>query len=268
MSAEKSTGVWFVGARGSVATTAVAGCAALTAGLHPPGGMVTETVPFAGSGLPDLSSLVFGGHDTAHCPLPKRAEELAAAGVLPHGLASAVRGELAAADDEIRTGGPQPGDGRTDDELIAAFAADMAGFRERLGLARVVVVNVSSTEPVPEPDAVRLPPSSLYAAAALRAGCPFVNFTLDRAAHRRPDGCRRGKRTSPRGPRRQDGPDAAPLRTRPDVRAARPVRTGVVGHQPAGRRGRSGAGRSGRGCCQECGQGARPHRHPRAYPAG
>ncbi|MFI9588536.1 inositol-3-phosphate synthase [Streptomyces sp. NPDC052236] len=174
---EKNTGVWFVGARGSVATTAVAGCAAVAAGLHPPNGMVTETPPFADSGLPALASLVFGGHDTVSAPLPKRAEELMAAGVLPHGLAAAVRGELTAADAEIRPGGPQPGDTRTDEELIASFAADLSDFRERHGLARVVVINVSSTEPQPAPDAVRLPPSSLYAAAAVRAGCPYVNFT-------------------------------------------------------------------------------------------
>jgi myo-inositol-1-phosphate synthase len=174
---EENTGVWFVGARGSVATTAVAGCAAVTAGLHPPNGMVTETPPFADSGLPALASLVFGGHDTASAPLPKRAEELMAAGVLPHGLAAAVRGELTAADAEIRPGGPQAGDTRTDEELIASFAADLSDFRERHGLVRVVVVNLSSTEPQPAPDAVRMPPSSLYAAAAVRAGCPYVNFT-------------------------------------------------------------------------------------------
>lgn len=171
------TGVWFVGARGSVATTAVAGCAAVTAGLRPPTGMVTETAPFDGAGLPPLPSLVFGGHDTAHCPLPKRAEHLTEAGVLPHGLAPAVRAELQAADEEIRLGGPLPGDTRGDEELIADFAADLTSFRVRNALSRVVVVNVSSTEPLPEPDAVRLPPSSLYAAAAVRAGCPYVNFT-------------------------------------------------------------------------------------------
>ncbi|GAB7109833.1 inositol-3-phosphate synthase [Streptomyces phaeofaciens JCM 4814] len=171
------TGVWFVGARGSVATTAVAGCAAVTAGLYPPTGMVTETPPFDGTGLPSLPSLVFGGHDTAHTPLAKRAEHLTEAGVLPHGLAPAVRAELQAADEEIRLGGPLAGDTRGDDELIADFAADLTSFRVRNALARVVVVNVSSTEPLPEPDAVRLPPSSLYAAAALRADCPYVNFT-------------------------------------------------------------------------------------------
>ncbi|MFI8392190.1 inositol-3-phosphate synthase [Streptomyces sp. NPDC085540] len=171
------TGVWLVGARGSVATTAVAGCAAVTAGLLPPTGMVTETTPFAGSGLPSLSSFVFGGHDTAGYPLPKKAESLAAAGVLPHWLPSAVLAELDAADAEIRIGGPLPADPRGDEELIADFAADIAGFASRCGAARTVVVNVATTEPAPAADDARLPPSSLYAAAALRAGCPYVNFT-------------------------------------------------------------------------------------------
>ncbi|WP_037648929.1 inositol-3-phosphate synthase [Streptomyces flavidovirens] len=171
------TGVWFVGARGSVATTAVAGCAALTAGLHAADGMVTETPPFAGSGLAPLSSLVFGGHDTVSCPLPKRAEELEAGGVLPHGLSSAVRSELAAADREIRTGGPLPGDTRGEEELIGAFATHLLDFAHRRRLDRVVVVNVASTEPAPTDSQSSLPPSSLYAAAALRAGSPYVNFT-------------------------------------------------------------------------------------------
>ncbi|MFC9491195.1 inositol-3-phosphate synthase, partial [Streptomyces hydrogenans] len=171
------TGVWFAGARGSVATTAVAGCAAVRAGLHPATGMVTETSAFADSGLPPLAALVFGGHDIASCPLPKRAEILTGAGVLPHGLAAAVHTELAAADAEIRTGGPLPDDLRTDAALIADLAADLVSFRARHALARVVVVNVSCTEPPPAPDAERLPPSSLYAAAAQRAGCPYVDFT-------------------------------------------------------------------------------------------
>ncbi|MFJ8357868.1 inositol-3-phosphate synthase [Streptomyces sp. NPDC093984] len=174
-------GVWLIGARGSVATTVVAGCAAVTAGLHSPTGMVTETPVFADSGLPALSSLVFGGHDTVDCPLPKRAEALAAGGVLPPGLPSAVAAELAAADREIRPGGPLPGDTRDEEQLIGAFAADIQDFVRRRGLARAVVVNVASTEPAATGD--RLPPSSLYAAAALRAGCPYVNFTPSTGLH-------------------------------------------------------------------------------------
>jgi myo-inositol-1-phosphate synthase len=171
------TGVWFIGARGSVATTAVAGCAALAAGLHGPTGMVTESQAFAAASLPALSGLVFGGHDTIDWPLPKRAEALAEQGVLPYGLVGAVHRELAAADREIRTGGPLAGDTRRDEELITAFAADIEDFTRRAGLARTVVVNVASTEPAPAEGADRLPASSLYAAAALRAGCAYVNFT-------------------------------------------------------------------------------------------
>jgi myo-inositol-1-phosphate synthase len=175
------TGVWLIGARGSVATSVVAGCAALTSGLHPPTGLVTEAPAFTESGLPALSSLVFGGHDTTDCPLPKRAEQLAAGGVLPPGLPPAVAAELAAADREIRTGGPLPGDTRTGEELIAAFTEDLRDFVRRHHLARAVVVNVASTEPAPTGSA--LPPSSLYAAAALRAGCPYVNFTPSTGLH-------------------------------------------------------------------------------------
>ncbi|MFF4143368.1 inositol-3-phosphate synthase [Streptomyces sp. NPDC001698] len=186
MSAEPSaspsrTGVWLIGARGSVATTAITGCAAVAAGLHPAAGLVTETEPFAASGLPALSSLVFGGHDTVDCPLPKRAESLATGGVLPHGLPAAVRGELTAADGEIRPGGPLPGDTRSEDALIDALAGDIRDFTRSHNLARTVVVNVASTEPAPEGTA--LPASSLYAAAALRAGCPYVNFTPSTGLH-------------------------------------------------------------------------------------
>lgn len=186
MSAESSVspsrvGVWLIGARGSVATTAVTGCAAVTAGLHPPTGMVTETPAFADCGLPPLSSLVFGGHDMVDCPLPKRAEALAAGGVLPPGLPAAVTAELAAADREIRLGGPLSGETRDEDELVEALASDIRDFMSRCGLDRTVVVNVASTEPVPT--GTELPASSLYAAAALRAGCPYVNFTPSMGLH-------------------------------------------------------------------------------------
>ncbi|MFI0774512.1 inositol-3-phosphate synthase [Streptomyces sp. NPDC021212] len=178
------TGIWLIGARGSVATTAVAGCAAVAAGLQPATGMVTETAPFADTGLPALGDLVFGGHDTATTPLPKRAEALVADGVLPYGLPDAARAELAAADDAIRPGGPQHGDTRDDEELIAAFAHDLADFVRTHRLARAVVVNVASTEPAaPTSGGDRLPPSSLYASAALRAGCPYVNFTPSTGLH-------------------------------------------------------------------------------------
>lgn len=178
---DERTGVWLIGARGSVGTTTIAGCAALAAGLAPPTGMVTETGPFADSGLPALDGLVFGGHDTAATPLPKRAEELVASGVLPHGLPSAVQAELATAEEAVRPGGAPSADPRGEEQLIAGFAADLERFSRENGLARTVVLNVASTEAAPSGDA--FPASSLYAAAALRAGCPYVNFTPSAGLH-------------------------------------------------------------------------------------
>lgn len=187
------TGVWLVGARGSVATTAVAGAAAVSAGLAPPTGCVTELPDFAAAALPGLGDLVFGGHDVTDITLLKRAEQLVRSGVVPARLLELVAGDLAAADAEIRPGVRVPVAARHQAEAAAALAADITGFRVRNGLDRVVVINVASTEaPVgPHPAHASLPAltralstgidvlpaSSLYAYAALTAGCGFVDFT-------------------------------------------------------------------------------------------
>ncbi|MFC3500734.1 inositol-3-phosphate synthase [Micromonospora krabiensis] len=183
------TGVWLVGARGSVATTSIVGGLALRAGLAGPTGCVTELPELRGPALPAFADLVFGGHDVATTPLCKRAEALATAGVLPGRLVAALPDELAAVEEELR---PAPGVG-SQAERAAAIVRDLTDFRDRHRLDRVVVVNVSATEPTATahpahadpatlrdaltgPDEV-LPASSLYAYAALTAGCPYVDFT-------------------------------------------------------------------------------------------
>jgi myo-inositol-1-phosphate synthase len=196
-----------IGARGSVATTVVAGAAAVRAGLAPATGCVTDQDDFAAARLPALGELVFGGHDVAETRLPKRAEQLARSGVLPERLPDLIQDDLLAADAEIRPGvgvvaddgtvagaaGAGPG---TQAEVAAALAADIAAFRERRALDRVVVINVASTEPpcaphpahdslpaltaalgATGPAACVLPPSSLYAYAALSSDCAYVDFT-------------------------------------------------------------------------------------------
>jgi myo-inositol-1-phosphate synthase len=182
-------GIWLIGARGSVATTTVAGALALRAGLAEPVGCVTALPEFGGVPLPGFADLYFGGHDVVVSPVGKKAEQLAAAGVVPARLATAVGAGLAAVEADLR---PLPL-GATQAEAAAAIAADMKAFRDRHGLDQVVVINVASTEPVPDthpahaslraltgalarPGAV-LPPSSLGAYAAFSAGCPYVDFT-------------------------------------------------------------------------------------------
>ncbi|GGT14496.1 myo-inositol-1-phosphate synthase [Streptomyces tanashiensis] len=187
------TGVWLVGARGSVATTAVVGAAAVSGGFVPPTGMVSQLPEFAHSGLPALDDLVFGGHDVTDTPLSKRAEQLAEAGVFPAALLPLVVDALRAADADIRTGTTGEPGGPTQAETAASLIDDLTSFRQRHRLDQVVVVDVSSTEPLPvlrpahqqldtleealaSGDAT-LPPSSLYAYAALRARCGYVGFT-------------------------------------------------------------------------------------------
>ncbi|WP_083661655.1 inositol-3-phosphate synthase [Actinophytocola xanthii] len=194
MRANEPTGLWLIGARGSVATTAVTGLLALRAGLVEPTGCVTEREPFTEIGLPSWENIVVGGHDVVTTPLAKRAEQLAESGLIPPRVLAAVTAALEAADTEIRDGYHPATHTGSQAEAAARLTADIESFRDRNGLARVVVVNVSSTEPpvppVPaheslpaleealaDPTRTVLPPSSLNAYAALRAGCPFVDFT-------------------------------------------------------------------------------------------
>jgi myo-inositol-1-phosphate synthase len=190
---ERRVGVWLVGARGSVGTTALVGAAAVASGLAEPTGLVTVCPPFTEAAMPALGALVFGGHDVVETPLASRAARLSQSGVLPVGLATALGDALAAAEAEQRPGVTAL-EGRNDPRgAIDRIAGDLRAFRARHEVARVVMVNVSSTEAPVEPHAAHgdadelayalerglgvLPPSSLYAVAAIESGCAFVDFT-------------------------------------------------------------------------------------------
>jgi myo-inositol-1-phosphate synthase len=155
-------GIWLIGGRGSVATTAVVGALALRAGLAQPAGCVTAHPALAGAPLPGFDELIFGGHDVTTSPLAKRAEQLAAAGGLPSGLVTALRADLAQVEADLR---PAPV-GATQAQVAAAIADDITSFAGRHRLDRVVVVNVSSTEPLPEPHPAHASLAALTAALA------------------------------------------------------------------------------------------------------
>ncbi|WP_454859404.1 inositol-3-phosphate synthase [Promicromonospora soli] len=194
------TGIWFVGARGSVASTATVGLAAIADGQSPPTGCVTAREPFASAGLPGFADLVVGGHDISSVTMTKRAECLVETGMLPPRLFAATHDALERADAEVRPGydprAARPGgaDGASQQSAAERLAADITSFQERHGLARVVVVDLSSTEPPVEPvpehddpeallaalaDPARavLPASSVSAYAAILAGAAYAAFT-------------------------------------------------------------------------------------------
>ncbi|MPZ95809.1 MAG: myo-inositol-1-phosphate synthase [Propionibacteriales bacterium] len=186
---ERRVGVWLFGARGSVATTTIAGAAALRHGGAPVG-LVTETPAFADAGLVPTDQLVFGGHDIVETPLTKRLESLVAGGVLPHGIESLVRADLAATEPDLVTVVDRQ---VSQYEQVKQWAADIRTFAERHDLESVVAINVASTEAPyphhPSHDDVGvlrhaltgaddvLPASSLAALAAFEAAASYVDFT-------------------------------------------------------------------------------------------
>lgn len=200
----RRVGVWLIGARGSISATVVAGHAAMMAGEATPVGLVTARPPFVEADLPTLDRLVFGGHEIRGGRLLDEARTVLAGCGVP-GLADRHAEALDAVDAHIRPGVVRGGgqaigdldelhaDPATDAEAVARIQRDIEDFRRAVDAERVVVVNVASTEPPAaphpswaDPDALRramrgpdsvLPPSALYAFAALDAGHGYVNFT-------------------------------------------------------------------------------------------
>ena len=195
------TGVWLVGGRGSVATTAVTGRPRSPPGWPSRPGCVTERPAFADAGLPAFGDLVFGGHDVVETPLAIRA---ARARRRRRAAAPAGRGRSAAscgaAEAEQRPGSPAA-EARRPPRPTRAGRRPRA-FRDaprpRPGRRGQRLLDRGAVRAAPRARGPRrrwtrgdrrrgvLPPSSLYALAAFEAGCAFVDFTpsVGRAAAR------------------------------------------------------------------------------------
>ncbi len=203
---EPRVGIWFVGAFGGVGGTTALGLAALAGGHACPTGVVTALPQFAHVPLDAPAAFVVGGHDIRQSSFARSAAELhARSNVFSAPLLSACKPQLDEWSANVRPGvvfRPSPviaamadrPDLRTAETSRAAIdqiQADLREFRDRHGLAQVVVVNVASTEPPYEPgpdvqslekltralDRVALPTSTLYAYAAIDAGFPYANIT-------------------------------------------------------------------------------------------
>jgi myo-inositol-1-phosphate synthase len=207
-------GVWFVGVKGAVATTAIAGARLIARGLAASTGLVTESAPLEGLDLCALESMHFGGHDIRGISMVDAALEVAREnGSIGKDSILSIAGDLREIDQNVRRGTSiNCGEsicGISDDErgrneprtlpdIARAIREDIEGFRTRLGLDGVVVVNLASTEPAllrhpshasaagledliakDQRSAVRA--STLYAQVALDLGCPWINFTPSNA---------------------------------------------------------------------------------------
>ena len=208
--AKRKVGVWLVGAWGGVATTVVVGVAALRKGLSDTTGLVTALPPFAPLDLIQWDEIVIGGHEIRETTYSAEAQVLIEKShVFNEKTLAGISSQLAKFDRNIRPGtlynvgakiesfaGPLVLKTRNETaaQAVARLAKDITEFKGSNKLDRVIVVNVSSTEPSP-PDEVRtwnwsevqksltgkshsaLPASTLYAIAAMQSGSHFVNFT-------------------------------------------------------------------------------------------
>ncbi len=207
---QNRTGVWLLGACGSVATTVMAGGSAVARGLVPPTGLVTELSDFAPLELVGLGDLVFGGYEARPTRPIDTARTIAAnGGSIPASLVESVAPDLDAAASRILpaptldrseairewAGQDRLPPRRTAREAIARIASDLGAFARATSVQRTIVVNLTSAEAIrPEQETAAadlaslealldrvdtdgVSPGLLYAYAALTAGCPYVNFT-------------------------------------------------------------------------------------------
>lgn len=203
-----SIGVWLVGIRGGVASTTAVGLCALKERLIQPWGLVSELEEFSRLNPPGWDDFLVGGHEVRPVTLADEALRLATESrAIDADLIARCKGELDQIDRRVRPGtiwnvgptiehlaGPEIPRRESPGESIVRLKKDLAEFAELNGLKHVIVLNVASTEPPTEAEALPshwtdlqkligercncpLRASSLYAIAALDLGYSYINFT-------------------------------------------------------------------------------------------
>ena len=200
-------GIWLIGAWGGVSTTTVVGLASLQKKLSEQTGLVSALPKFAGLQLTDWEQFMVGGHEIRDTSFGEEAFALnKTAGVFDRDDLEAIESTLADYNGNVRTGTLLAVGDRIESlasdtaratanestsTAIDRLAADIREFQARCGLKHVVVVNLASTEPAVDSkihemtwsqlsgqlNDVAVPASTIYAIAAMQAGCSYVNFT-------------------------------------------------------------------------------------------
>jgi myo-inositol-1-phosphate synthase len=206
--ARSRIGIWFVGAKGGVASTSIVGLTALQKGLTGPLGLVSMLPAFADIGLADWDQFVVAGHDIRPEPLYDETMKMfTQSRAIDEHIIQGCKAELDAIDQRLRPGtlfrvGETIESFATTElrevkesprQAIARIQADLKEFVTAEKLDRLVMINTASTEPSAETVGLPktwaelepllenascpLPASCLYAIAALDLGYPYVNFT-------------------------------------------------------------------------------------------
>jgi myo-inositol-1-phosphate synthase len=210
---KKKIGVWLIGALGSISTTVVLGAVAMRRGLTGDTGMVTAMEPFSGLHMAPVEDMEFGGCDIRRQSLREAAQQiLKDSGNTDITFTPELENEFRRIEEAISAG-----IATNCGEMIESMMVDRAycdlsireqiqrivdlieAFKTSRGVDEVVVVNLASTEPpVPPQECHRnlsefekcldqnrpeiLRAGAIYSYAAIRAGCPYINFTPSTSA--------------------------------------------------------------------------------------
>lgn len=198
--ASRKIGLWLIGAGGAVGGSTALGLAALRRGLICETGLVTCLPDLGGPDWVPWTNIVLGGHEIRDVTWLDAVWELHhRSGLYSEDVIRSCEADLSAWQGAVRKGtlcGAHPHAfmeaeingaprGETAAQTVTKLARDMTAFREAHALAHVVVINVATSEPAPGPEVSERkggsiepwPTSSLYALAAVDAGCSYVNFT-------------------------------------------------------------------------------------------
>lgn len=201
-------GIWLVGAGGGVASTVAVGLAALRRGLIQPTALVSALPCFQALNLTPWDQWELGGHEIRAANFFDGAQQLAnSSRAFSPALVDQVREDLLGWSEQIRPGflynsgqaisaladSQQSRQLDSPRKTITAIQEDLRAFAAERNLEKVIVINVSSTEPghdrsldeldwqqfsaqLDRPD-FPVPASTLYAIATMELGFPHVNFT-------------------------------------------------------------------------------------------
>ncbi|HMO12787.1 MAG TPA: inositol-3-phosphate synthase [Pirellulaceae bacterium] len=203
-------GLWLIGARGSVSTTALLGLGGLIGGRIEERGLVSALSAFSDLNLSTWDQFVVGGHDIRDFRLVEQARIFSrSTRAFDPELVESAADFLEETDQRIRPGIFSSGDASisrlatpgyslaieasSNAKAVELIQRDLMDFQASQRLQHIVVINVTSTEPsvnsAPWPHdwttfskllddpKFHVPPSTLYAIAAFHAGCSYVNFT-------------------------------------------------------------------------------------------
>jgi myo-inositol-1-phosphate synthase len=206
--ANSRVGIWLIGAKGGVASTAIVGLLGLQSGRAGSAGLVSELPQFQRLELAPWDRFVIGGHEVRDVSLVDEVRRLhTESRVIDAELLAECEDQLAAIDGEVRLGTLLNVGGairhlasstaqtlrESPRQAVDRLQEDLRRFATDQKLDEVIVVNLASTEPPVEADSLPaswdqlatqletddcpLPASSLYAIAALELGYAYLNFT-------------------------------------------------------------------------------------------